>query len=242
MVLLITGGILFTMFTMENNIPILGKSAVVYDETINVYTDIWYYTFVFSNGTYITFNWDNYTTSHLTLYTGTNYLLNITNVGTYEHGMKFTNTSNNGDVPFNFDIKPSATPYYDAVNFTFSGSYSVTCANYGNCGQHHAQMNFNVQVVDKPTALTSSSSNTSNNSGNLTTVTTTATVTDIIIVTSNVTQTQQNNVTAFQNVTQQSTLTEVSTQTQSLAGMSAIVTVIGSISLVPIYRHRKRKN
>ena len=235
MVLLITGAILITMFTMGNNIPILGKTAVVYDETINVFTDIWYYTFVFSNGTYITFNWDNYTTSHLTLYTGTNYLLNITNTGTYEHGMKFTNTSNSGDVPFNFDIKPSVTPYYDAVNFTYSGLYSVTCANYGNCGQHHAQMNFNVQVVDKPTSLTTSSG-TGNNSGG------TSTVTDIIIVTSNVTQTQTNNVTAFQNVTQQTTLTEVSTQTQSLGGMTAIVTLIGSISLVPIYRHRKRKN
>ena len=224
----ITLAILTTIFAIVNNLETSGKNTTVYDEVINVYVDIWYYTFVFPNGTSITFNWDNNTATHLTLYTGLNYLLNITNTGTYEHGMRFTNNATNA-VPFNFDIKASTVPYYDAVNFTSAGFYTVTCANYGNCGQHHAQMNFNIWVVDNsPSSLSSSSSST-------------ATVTNIIISTSNVTQISNVTIPVTQNITVVSTLTEITTQTQSLFGMSAITTIFGSMGLVLMSRYRNRK-
>ena len=47
----ITLAILTTIFAIGNNLETSGKNTTVYDEVINVYVDIWYYTFVFPNGT-----------------------------------------------------------------------------------------------------------------------------------------------------------------------------------------------
>ena len=237
---------LFAIFTIGNNITTQGKNTVVVDETINVIVDQWFYEFIYSNGTSITFNWDNYTTSHLTLYTGKTYLFNITNTGLYEHGMKFVNNATKAS-PYDYDVVVSSSPLYEYANFTNTGYYEVTCTGYGNCGQHHAQMNFYVDVVANPTSTsssstTSSSSSNTTSSGNVTTVvsTETSTVTDIVIVTSNVTSTQNVTVPLTQNVTRATTVSQTITQTQSLAGMSAIVTFFAFIGIIPVLRHRSK--
>ena len=227
---------LFAIFTIGNNITTQSKNTVVVDETINVIVDQWFYEFIYSNGTSITFNWDNYTTSHLSLYTGKNYMFNITNTGLYEHGMKFINNATKA-VPFNYDVVVSASPLYEYANFTNTGLYEVTCTGYGNCGQHHAQMNFYVDVVANPTS-SSSSSTTSSSSSNTGSPGNVTTVTDIIIVTSNVTSTQNVTVPLTQNVTRATTVSQTITQTQSLAGMSAIITFFGFIGIIPVLKHR----
>ena len=214
------------------------KNSTIADEVITVLVANWYYKFIYSNGTSITFNYDNYTNMYLTLFTGVRYMLNITNIGTSHHGMAFTNTITN-QTPYDFDITgaPAQSNFNDFVLFNSSANYFVTCRPLGSCGQYHNEMNFYVQVIDKPVSVTGSI--TSNG---------TVTLTDFIERTSFITKTRVTNKTTviFQNVTIKSISTvtaiqtQTQTQTQSLSSWSAAFMFITFFSFILVFNGRKK--